>query len=343
VVRDVPEPIPGPYHALVRILYCGICNGTDLKVFRGTNPRLAAPYPGILGHESIGRVVSVGSKVRHLREGALVLRAMAVFPGETLGGYASMWGGFAEYGLVLDARALLEDTAPAARPAIHPMCLMQQVLPDDYETFGGPLTWSPIVITIKETLSWLQRAGLKMGQSIAVTGTGPAGLSLIRLAALLGATPVIAVGRREDGLRRAQRFGATVTVNSTVEDVPAALRRATCGAGVALVADTTGDPDLLASLPSALAEMGQIAIYSILPELALRVYWPRDRRNWCLRLLDPDEASAHWGALSLLRLGAIRLDLYEPEVIPLEEIRRGIERVARRDALKVIVDLGAAA
>lgn len=340
VVRDVPEPVPGPYHALVRILYCGICNGTDLKVFRGTNPRLTASYPGILGHESMGRVVSLGSQVRYLREGALVFRPMAAFPGESLGGYASMWGGFAEYGLVLDVRAFLEDTAPVARPAIHPMCLMQQVLPDDYEAFGGPLAWSPIVITIKETLSWLQRVGLKMGQSVAVTGTGPAGLSLMRLAALLGAAPVIAVGRREEGLRRAERFGATVTVNAAVEDVPTALRRATGGGGVDLIADTDGDPGLLASLPAALADMGQMAIYSILPELTLRVHWPRDRRNWCLRLLDPDEAGAHEGALSLLRLGALSLDLYEPEVIPLEEIRSGIERVARREALKVIVDLG---
>jgi threonine dehydrogenase-like Zn-dependent dehydrogenase len=65
-----PPPIaPGPSEVLVRIRATGIC-GTDLGIVRGEYPA----RPGIvLGHESAGEVVDVGSEVRDLRAGDRVV------------------------------------------------------------------------------------------------------------------------------------------------------------------------------------------------------------------------------------------------------------------------------
>lgn len=49
-VVDVPQPIPGPGEALVRVLSAGICR-TDIEIKRGY-----MNYRGILGHEFVGIV-----------------------------------------------------------------------------------------------------------------------------------------------------------------------------------------------------------------------------------------------------------------------------------------------
>ena len=49
-VTDVPEPIPDPGEALVRVLSAGICN-TDLEIMAGY-----MRYQGIIGHEFVGIV-----------------------------------------------------------------------------------------------------------------------------------------------------------------------------------------------------------------------------------------------------------------------------------------------
>ena len=52
---ELPDPVPGPGQALLRVLACGVCR-TDLHVLDGelTRPKL----PLVLGHEIVGEVVS---------------------------------------------------------------------------------------------------------------------------------------------------------------------------------------------------------------------------------------------------------------------------------------------
>ena len=59
VVRELPEPVPGPGEALVAPRYVGLC-GTDLELLDGTMPYFAeglALYPLQPGHEVAGVVV----------------------------------------------------------------------------------------------------------------------------------------------------------------------------------------------------------------------------------------------------------------------------------------------
>jgi len=58
VERDVPQP--GPREVRVRVQACGVCHSDALTV-AGQAPTLQ--YPRIPGHEVIGVVEEVGSKV----------------------------------------------------------------------------------------------------------------------------------------------------------------------------------------------------------------------------------------------------------------------------------------
>ena len=70
---------------------------------------------------------------------------------------------------------------------------------------------------------------------------------------------VIVVDIVPERLRLAEKYGATVTINSLeVKDLAAALSHATKGRGVDGSIDTTGRPDVVASLFKAAAKKGSV-------------------------------------------------------------------------------------
>lgn len=138
-----PVPTTSEYEALVEIPTWSICSGTDTHIVHDQFPMRV--YPCVLGHESIGRDIECGAAMRNLKPGDLVLRPTAVRPGETLGGYNSMFGGFAEYGIVADAGAIIADTPRGDAPKLPPFALAQQVTPATFD-----LDLAGMFITFKE-------------------------------------------------------------------------------------------------------------------------------------------------------------------------------------------------
>src|SRR4051812_41846132 len=60
---------PSPADVQIEILYCGVCH-SDLHAAKGEWG--GEVYPLVPGHEIVGRVVAVGSKVTKFREGDTV-------------------------------------------------------------------------------------------------------------------------------------------------------------------------------------------------------------------------------------------------------------------------------
>jgi len=57
-----------PEYAVIEYLYCGICGG-DYSVYLGRRQA----YPISLGHEFVGRIISVGKNVTNLKNGQYVI------------------------------------------------------------------------------------------------------------------------------------------------------------------------------------------------------------------------------------------------------------------------------
>src|SRR6266542_296507 len=95
-VQGVPAPQVGDYDVLCEMLYGATCTGTDQHLIAGRFP-WPVRYPTVLGHESIGRVVAVGPRVRRFKPGDLVTRVgTPPPPGSALDVNC---GGYAEYGI----------------------------------------------------------------------------------------------------------------------------------------------------------------------------------------------------------------------------------------------------
>ena len=82
------------------------------------------------------------------------------------------------------------------------------------------------------------------GSRVAVIGAGGVGLNVVQGAVIAGCERIIAIDLRPKPLEIAKQFGATDTIDASV-DVPPAVRALTAGRGVDFVFDTVGSPATL--------------------------------------------------------------------------------------------------
>jgi len=105
-IGETKKPIIGEHQALIKMIACGMCNGTDTKLIHGDFKGFTyeSDYPLMLGHEGVGEVVEIGSKVTGYKVGDIVLLPFADPTDELNSG----WGAYSEFGVVFDEESLSE-------------------------------------------------------------------------------------------------------------------------------------------------------------------------------------------------------------------------------------------
>jgi len=251
---DIPRPVPTAYQALVRMEACGFCNSTDHKLVEGTM-YWAPPFPLILGHESVGRVIEVGARVTTFRPGDLVTRPIYIAPPEGCD-YLPAAGGFAEYGLVHDLPAMLADGDDSL--ANDYAALRQMVLPPQMSALDGALA-----ISLSETASVLAFLPTVRHRTVLVAGTGIVGVAFCHWLKLAGAR-VIVLGRRRERLEKALAFGADVAI-STLDAAWQSQILQAAGGKVDGMLEATGDAALATAMLDMLTPGGFASAYGVPP------------------------------------------------------------------------------
>lgn len=202
VVEDVPASEPGPGDIAVTVRAAAL-NFFDTLITRGTYQQ-KPDLPFSPSGEVAGVVARVGSGVTGFN------------PGDRVAAYIG-WGGAREEVIVNT------DTAVAIPPGV----------PDEIAA-GVSITYGTAIHGLKD------RGQVQPGEWVAVTGAaGGAGLAAVEIAKLLGAR-VIAVASSEEKLAICRDHGADATIDSGREDLKAALRARTGGAGVDVIYDCVG-------------------------------------------------------------------------------------------------------
>jgi L-iditol 2-dehydrogenase len=108
----------------------------------------------------------------------------------------------------------------------------------------------------------VERVELRLGQTVAVLGVGPVGLSAVALAALAGAEQVFAIGGPATRLAFAEQMGATETwgLDIPAADRAAGVRAATGGHGVDVVIEASGSPDAVSQGLDLVRDGGRMVI-----------------------------------------------------------------------------------
>ena len=314
-LQDISIPGLGAYEALVRTQACGICSTTDRELIKGTQP-FHKGYPAVLGHEAVGEVVETGTKVTSFAVGNMVTRPVAIWPGEQRDGLYSAWGGFAEYGLVRDEVA--KDEAEGRADGAD---MIYGRAPEGMDVLDAALA-----ISLSELASWMWKLGAVGGRSIAIGGTGLAGYAICLYAKLAGAGPVIQIGRRDERLEYARRFGADVTVNCTTEDVAAAVRDATDGRGADIFTEATGADEVFAMGLTTLRPHGTLAIYGAPEHYRYTLPLRSGPVDFNVRLICPAEQRAYPWVCRQLQSGVIDPMLFRTHVWDgLDKINEAVE------------------
>lgn len=211
-VQDVELPDPGPKEVLVKQYASGVCHSQLHQIHR---PRRS---PVILGHESTGVVLKLGSEVSHVKEGDTVM--VTWVPRDSANAEAP------------PARAKLEVAGGTAQSenvytwADHTLADEQfvvKVSPDikkDVTSIIGcaVMTGAGAVIAT---------ADVQAGETVAIFGVGGVGLSAVAAAKVVGASKIIAVDLSDEKLEFAQKFGATHMINAAQEDPVKAIHALT--------------------------------------------------------------------------------------------------------------------
>ena len=232
-IENVPDAaIREPTDALIRVTRACIC-GSDLWPWHDLQP---TPGGRPMGHEAIGIVEDVGSDVRTVRRGQLVIMPFAYSDGTCTFcadgiNTSCLHGGFFGSPDVggAQAEALRIPQADGTLYALD--------VDEDDALVPALLTLSDVMGTGHHA-AVTARAG--PGRSVAVIGDGAVGLCGVIAAKRLGAEQIIILGRHAQRIELAKAFGATDVVSERGEGAIEGVRALTGGHGVHSVLECVG-------------------------------------------------------------------------------------------------------
>ena len=323
-VQDVPIPKHGECQALVKMLSCGVCNGTDLKLIHG-NFKNFNTYPAALGHEGVGKVVEVGSKVKNLHVGDVVLLPfiegkMKLQHGSSSEEAFSGWGAFSEYAVTGDAAAYIANGMGPGTPEFSEAYFAQTVIkPEDRV---DPVEAS-MIITFREVLSAIRRFQFHVNENVFIIGAGPVGLCFTKFCRLLGLKTIITSDIDDDKAAFAKTMGADYAYNSKTTDVNMNIKELFPD-GIDCVVDAVGINELINQAMGLIKYNGKICCYGISPKLGMELDWSRAPYNWSLQFVQwpskKEEAEAHTQIMAWINLGVLKPKDFISDVFDFEHI-----------------------
>lgn len=230
IVKSFPDPEPGPGEVRVAMRAAAVC-GSDLHGYRASAAERTASGQGAIipGHEPSGVVDAIGYGVTGVSPGDRV----AVYHYRGCGRCAECRGGrlmwchdAAGYGGPIngsDADLLITDARN---------CLP---LPDDMSFTAGAL----LTCVAGTAFQSLKKLGLSTGDTLAVFGLGPVGLTTLLFARVQGIRTV-GVDVSTARLKLAEQVGADAVVDAGGKDAAVAVREWSGPAGVGGALETSG-------------------------------------------------------------------------------------------------------
>lgn len=246
VLEQQNTPLRQPGEVLVRVRRVGIC-GTDMHIFRGTQPYLA--YPRVMGHELAGEVAEA-DPATGLKTGDPVY----VTPYLACGKCAACNKGYPNACMNIQVLGVHRDGA-----LTEYLNVPQGFV---FKAEGVTLDEAAMVEFLAIGRHAVRRADVRPGQSVLVVGAGPIGIAAALFSRLAGGV-VTTLDSRQDRLTfTREQLGVEETINLS-EDVPARVKALTNGDGYDVVFDCTGNPKAMEAGFLYLAHGGRYVLVSI--------------------------------------------------------------------------------
>lgn len=248
-MRLGPVPTAAAGDVLLRVRRIGVC-GTDMHIFRGTQPYLA--YPRVMGHELSGEVVTAPAG-----SGLLPGDGVFVMPYLSCGECVACRKGKTNCCTRIQVLGVHRDGGMAEYLAVPATFVLK--------TEGISLDDAAMLEFLAIGMHAVRRGAVAAGQRVLVVGAGPIGVAVALFAALAGAE-VTVLDARADRLGFCQdvlRVAHAVTAGEGDREQLAAI---TGGDFFDAVFDATGNIKAMERGLDFVAHGGTYVLVSIVPE-----------------------------------------------------------------------------
>ena len=330
-VRETADPEIKEYQALVKVLACGVCNGTDMKIIHRKFKNITA-YPLMLGHEAIGEVVKTGAKVKRFHIGDHV---MLPFVEGAIGNIASNWGGYSEYAVIGDKDAAAEAGLGVGTPGFNEAYLAQTIVPKDMDPVEAVM-----LVTFREVLVGIRNFGMKANDRAVIFGAGPVGICFTKFCHLLGLKTIVTLDIADEKLAGAKSAGAHFVFNANMPGLDKKIREI-CPEGFDFVVDAAGSNAVISQAMRYITDTGKICVYGISPDMKMELDWSSAPYNWQLIFHQMpskrQEYEANAQILNWLEAGVLKPSDYISDVFDFEHIIDAFKMVETRGSAKKVV------
>jgi len=234
-IKEVLLADPDPNELVIQVKACGICH-TDIGV------STYKERPSVLGHESAGIVVEVGSAVTEFAVGDRVLATFGSCgtcatcqdenPAYCIDHAEMNFDGLRPNGkggiTALDGTPIFSAFFQQSGFATHALVQTENTvkIPDDISFVNA----APLGCGIQTGAgSVLTSLAAKAGESLVVFGVGAVGLAAVMAARNLRCNPIIAVDLSEDRLKLAKTYGAHYTLKGDADKLTETIKDLTGG------------------------------------------------------------------------------------------------------------------
>lgn len=335
-VEETKIATPNDKQVKIEVKFTGIC-GSDLHEYTH-GPQLIPndkPYPlnghqGVttLGHEFSGVVVETGKQVTNVKKGDRV----AVEP--IFRNPESPFIATGEYNLSepLGFVGLTANGAFAKYVVVEDY--MVHKMPDNM-TFEQGAIVEPAAVAAYG----IQQSGMKMGDTVLVTGAGPIGLLTVQVAQAMGASQIFVSDLSENRLKKAKEIGATHTFDARDKDIPQKIKEIT-GYGVDVFIDAAGVQASFDTGINSLRNGGTAVLVALFAKEIVH-----DALDHALRELTVKGIIGYRNifpqVIALINSGRLPVEKLITNVIALDEIvEKGFEALTKDPSeVKILVDL----
>jgi threonine dehydrogenase-like Zn-dependent dehydrogenase len=328
-VDDVPDPIVrDPTDAVVRVTHACIC-GSDLWFYNGVDPY----EPGSrVGHEWMGIVEQVGRDVRGVRRGDRVIAPFAFSDGTcefcrehlpTSCVHGDVWGKTNDGGQGEALRVPYADGTLVRLPRDLDAKLARAIL--------------PLTDVMGTGHHGAHLAGVRAGATVAIVGDGAVALCAVLAARRLGAERIFVLGHHQPRLELAARFGATDLIAKHGTEAPREAVERNRGK-ISSVIECVGNQESFDAAMAMVRPGGTVGFVGV-PHLNRMDLRPPFMDNVSLRAGIAPVRVYLDELLSDVLKGKLDPSPVLDRTIPLEEIGAGYAAMARREAIKVMVEV----
>ena len=349
-VRELAEPVIEPGAVLLETILSEVC-GTDVHLRHG---RLAGvPYPIVPGHVSVGRVAETGGEVADVEGRAVRPGDVVTFLDVHETCHACWYCLVAKQSTRCPKRKVYGITYSAAegplggwaeriwlKPGVHVVPLAEGVTPE---------RWMGAGCGLPTALHAVDRAGIRLGDRVAVQGSGPVGLSAAILARLSGASSVIVLGDPAGRLDAARAFGADATIpvgETNADERVERVRELTDGRGADVTIEATGVPAAVREGMRMTRDGGRLVVVGQYTDAGDATYNPHadiNRRHLEVRgTWGFDYSHVHRAMEIVARRGDdVRWERAITRAYALDEMDRALDDVEAGGVVKAVVRPGA--